>query len=185
MSENLNQQVIVGFYESSEAADKAAEALKDWDDANDDIKLGSMGRIVLDDDEVKISRYGTSKTGKGAMLGGVLGLVAAGVTGGLSLLAGAVAGGAVGGVAGKLTHETFGLSKQSMDKIKQHIEKGGAGLVVLCDDYEVEATMKELKNAGGEPHSFGVSTKVLASIHDDQVQEARWKMQTDNIERGY
>ena len=188
MSENLNEYVIVAFYESEDAADKAAKALMGWDEANDDIKLGSIGRITLKkesdkEDKVEIARYGTSNAGRGAVIGSVLGFVAAGVTGGLSLLVGAVGGGAIGGVVGKLDKNTFGLSDSALEAIKAHLETGGAGLVVLCDDFEVEPTMKELEKEGGSAQSFGLSTKVLKAMHDSAVQEGVWDMQTKNIER--
>ena len=40
MSENLNEQVIVGFFADAAAADQAADALRNWDKANEDVKLG-------------------------------------------------------------------------------------------------------------------------------------------------
>lgn len=183
MSENRNEQVIVAFLESDEKCDSAAEALMSWDKANEDIKLGAIGHITLEDGAVKIKQYGKSKTKRGALLGGALGVVAAGVTGGLSLVAGALGGGAIGGVVGKLDKDSFGLSDAAIAQIKKHLEEGGSGLVVLCDGFEVEMTMKELESLGGEPHSFGVSTKVLESIHGAMADEAVWNVTTDNIEK--
>ena len=69
MSENLNEQVIVGFFADAAAADHAADALRNWDKANDDIKLGTMGRITLGEDgKVEAKRYGAARAGRGARL---------------------------------------------------------------------------------------------------------------------
>ncbi|MEZ4557927.1 MAG: DUF1269 domain-containing protein [Caldilineaceae bacterium] len=174
MSENLNEQVIVGFFADAAAADHAADALRNWDKANDDIKLGTMGRITLGEDgKVEAKRYGAARAGRGALVGGAIGILAAGVTGGLSLLAGAVGGGAIGGVTGKLTHGSLGLTDEAAAQIKQHLTDGGAALVVLCDDFEVEPTMAQLKAAGGKVQGFGVSAHVLQAIHNHQVDNYR------------
>ena len=183
--ENLNEQVIVAFFESTKESDSAAEALMNWDKANEDIKLGSIGHITLDDGEVKMKQYGKSRTGRGALVGGVLGFVAAGVTGGLSLVAGALGGGAIGGVIGKLDKNNFGLSDDSIAEIKEHLEGGGSALVALCDDFEIEATMVELEALGGKAQSFGMSTMILEAMHGAIVQEGVWDMQTHNIEMSY
>jgi uncharacterized membrane protein len=175
MSDNLNEQVVVGFFADATAADHAAEALRNWDKANDDIKLGTMGRITLGEDgKVDAKRYGAARAGRGALVGGAIGILAAGVTGGLSLLAGALGGGALGGVAGKLTHGSLGLTDEAANQVKQHLTDGGAALVVLCDDFEVESTMEQIKAAGGEAQGFGVSAAVLSAIHDKQADNVRF-----------
>ena len=58
-----------------------------------------------------------------------------------------------------------------MERVKEKLSAGNAALVVLCDDYEVAATMAELNKAGGEAHGFGVSKKVLATVHNKRVQQ--------------
>ena len=174
MSENLNEQVIVGFFADAAAAEQEADALRNWDKANEDVKLGAMGRITLaEDGKVEAKRYGAARAGRGALVGGAIGILAAGVTGGLSLLAGAIGGGAIGGVTGKLTHGSLGLTDEAAAQVKQHLTGGGAALVVLCDDFEVEPTMEQLKAAGGKVQGFGVSAHVLQAIHSHQVDNYR------------
>ena len=176
MSENLNTQVIVAFFESGQAADSAAKALMNWDKANDDIKLGSIGRLsVSDKGKLDSRRYGNARTGRGLLIGGALGLVTAGLTGGLSLLAGVAAGGAIGGITGKVTTGSLGLSNNSLDEVKGKLTNDAVAVVVLCDDFEVEPTMAELEKAGGRAQSFGVSADLLENIkqnHVDAVMEA-------------
>jgi uncharacterized membrane protein len=86
----------------------------------------------------------------------------------------ALGGGALGGVAGKLTHGSLGLTDEAANQVKQHLTDGGAALVVLCDDFEVESTMEQIKAAGGEAQGFGVSAAVLSAIHDKQADNVRF-----------
>jgi uncharacterized membrane protein len=182
VSENLNEQVVVAFFDSPEKADDAAQELMKWDKANDAIKLGTIGRLVLDEDgKLKGNQYSGRHTGTGALVGGALGVVAAAFTGGLSLLAGAVGGGAIGGVTGHLTKGSFGLTDAVEEKIKTQLTAGSAALVVLCDDYELNPTMDELRKAGGDVHSFGVSSEVLNAIHETNVQHYREDIDLRNL----
>lgn len=181
--QNLNTQVIVAFFETGDAADSAAKTLMSWDKANDDIKLGTMGRLsVSDKGKLESKRYGNSRTGRGLLIGGALGLVTAGLTGGLSLLAGVAAGGAIGGITGKVTTGSLGLSDNSIEQIKGKLTGNATAVVVLCDDFEVKPTMAELKKAGGDPHSFGVSADLLENIHQNQVDSAMEETTIHNID---
>ena len=185
MSENLNEQVVVGFFADVDAADGAADALMNWDKVNEEIKLGAIGCLTLDDDgKIDAKRYGSGRTTKGALIGGAIGLVTAGITGGLSLLAGTLAGGAVGGISGKLTAGSFGLTDANAEKIKAHLADGGAAVVVLCDDDEIEPTIEHLEGSGGDAQSFGVSSKVLEAIHQSQVDKMRDDEYLDSLESG-
>lgn len=181
---DLNEQVVVAFFDGADAADAAAKSLMGWDKANEDIKLGAIGRLTQSEKgKVKTKRYGSARAGRGALIGGAIGLLAAGVTGGLSLLGGVIGGGAIGGASGKLTKGSFGLSEASIEKIKERLDAGHAALVVLCDDYEVKPTMAELESAGGDAESFGVSLKVLEAIHqnaiDNQMEETKTREMYD------
>ena len=69
MSENLNEQVIVAYFANAEQADQAAHALMNWDKASDDIKLGTLGRLVeVEEGKLEAKRYGAGRAGKGAMI---------------------------------------------------------------------------------------------------------------------
>lgn len=185
MSEDLNEQIVVGFFTDADAVDRAADALRNWDDANDDVKLGALGRLTLTENgNLEAKRYGAARTTKGALVGGALGLLAAGVTGGLSLLAGAVGGGAIGGVTGKLTAGSFGISDDASDQIKEHLQHGEGAIVVHCDHNELTATMEELKRLGGTVVSLGVSTKVLNAVHQAQVDNWENDVFVSNFEAG-
>ncbi|NJN84265.1 MAG: hypothetical protein HC802_19615, partial [Caldilineaceae bacterium] len=142
MSEDLNEQVVVAFFESPEKADAAADSLMNWDKANDDIKLGTMGRVTHGaEGKVETKHYHNTRSRRGALIGGAVGLVAAGVTGGLSLLVGAVGGGVLGGVAGRAGTDHLGMSDGSLQKLEDQLAPEGSALVVLCDDHELNATV--------------------------------------------
>jgi uncharacterized membrane protein len=178
---DLNEQVVVAFFPTAEAADAAAEALMQWDKASDEIKLGTMGRLTQKDDgKLESKRYGKSSTKKGALIGGAVGLLAGVATGGLSLLGGALVGGALGGGAGSLAKGSLGLTESAMDDIKQRLQAGGAALVVLVDDFEMEPTFEELKKAGGEVQSYGVSAKVLQALSEVKVEQLHETMQVQS-----
>ena len=47
MSDNKNENVVIAFYATAEAAEAAVETLKSWDKASDDVKLGAIGTMVV------------------------------------------------------------------------------------------------------------------------------------------
>lgn len=184
-AENLNEQVIVAFFDAGEAADAAGKSLMQWDEANDDIKLGALARLTLSDkDEVEAKRFTQSKTKRDALIGGAIGLVAGVVTGGLTLLGGALIGGGLGAGYGAATKGTLGLSEDSLADIKEQLGAGRAALVVLCDSFEVESTKDQLRQAGGDPRSFGVSVEVLHAIHDGAQEREREERQVRDMQMG-
>lgn len=158
MAGNSNDQVVIAFFPSAEEAERAAEALKKWDDANDDIKLGAVGTISKDGDDVK-TQLGR-KTGKGLAVGAVLGVVAAAL-GPVGLIGGAVAGGAFGGVVGSFLKKSVNLDKDAIAKIGAELDRGQVAVVVACDDFEVGPTSDQLAMAGGTVQQYEVPTEAL------------------------
>ena len=181
MSEDLNEQVVVGYFADADAADIAAKALMSWDDANDDIKLGTMGRLVeKENGDLEAKHYGASRAGRGALIGGAVGILGAAFTGGLSILAGTLLGGATGGVVGKLTAGDLGMTDAYLNEVKAKMSAGNAALVVLCDDLESEPTMAKIEELGGEAHGFGVSKEVLESVNNMRVERYSDKQEMRN-----
>ena len=83
-----NQQLVLAFFDTEAAADAAVQALKQWDKATDAIKLGAIGVLVKDEKgKIKTHKLGSRKTGKGALIFGLVGLLSGGMTvvGGLDL----------------------------------------------------------------------------------------------------
>jgi uncharacterized membrane protein len=85
----------------------------------------------------------------------------------VTLIGGAVAGMAGGAVAGALFHKSLGLSDDDKARLEQHLQSGGAALVVMADEDEVEPTQAELAGLGGQVEDYKVPAETM-----DQVEEA-------------
>ena len=114
-----NKQVIIAYFDGTEEANKAADQLKDWSKANDDVKLGGVGILVSEDGKIKTKKVGGRAAGTGAKWGTALGAVAGILSGGATLIAGAVAGAAGGAVLGSFFHKSLGLSDDDMHRIEE------------------------------------------------------------------
>ncbi len=102
-----DNQVVLGLFADEAAADAAVESLKAWDKASDDVKLGAIGVLVVDDTgALKTHKMGQRSTKKGAGIGLVLAIVAP-----PTLLAGVVGG----GVLGAFHHKGLGLTDEDSD----------------------------------------------------------------------
>ena len=149
------KQLVLAYFGSEKAADDAVEALKQWDKASKDVKLGAIGVLVKDEKgKVKTNKVGKRNTGLGALLG----VIAAVLSGGVTLLGGIVGG----GIIGALFHKRLGISNEDMAKIDGYLKDGKAavGLVVKSDEAEaVTAKMAELGGAAAE--SFEVADEVI------------------------
>ena len=89
----MAKQLVLAFFENEAAADQAVDAVKQWDKASKDVKLGAIGILVKDDKgKIKTHKLGKRKTGTGA----VLLRLAAVLTGGATAVGGAVVGGILG-----------------------------------------------------------------------------------------
>ena len=160
MSNNLNENVVIGFFDGQGPADSAIEALKSWDKANDEIKLGAIGTIAKEGDKVKT--HVGRKSGKGAAVGATIGVIGAVLSGGATLIGGAVAMGALGGVLGAFFKKSLHLNKEEIESIGLELDGGKVAVVVSCDDFEVEPTGEQLKNAGGTVRSYTIPEEALS-----------------------
>src|SRR5215204_1413425 len=135
---NDQTQLIIAYFDSADAADKAAKELKSWDKANDDIKLGAIGTMhQTDSGKIKTKKYGPRNTGSGAKIGLLLGVLAAVLP--AVALAGAVVGGTVGGgILGSFSKKGLGLTDDDLARIKTQLTNGKAALAVLATPAEVE-----------------------------------------------
>src|SRR5512143_270917 len=101
------KELVLAFFANDSAADEAVKQIKGWDKASKEVKLGAIGVLVKDDKgKIKTHKLGQRRTGGGA----VLGVLAAVLTGGVSLLGGAVAG----GILGAFFHKGLGMSKDDL-----------------------------------------------------------------------
>jgi hypothetical protein len=148
------QQLVLAFFENEAAADAAVNAVKQWDKASKEIKLGAIGILVKDEKgKIKTHKLGARKTAAGAVIFGL----AAVLTGGASLLAGAV----FGGIVGSFFRKGLGISKEDLARIDGELNGGKAALCVLAAPDEATAISAKLTELGGQPESHELSEEVV------------------------
>ncbi len=152
------KQLVLVYYGNEAAADEAVNSLKQWDKATKDIKLGAIGILAKDEKgKVKTHKVGKRNTGLGALLG----VIAAVLSGGISLLGGIVGG----GIIGALFHKGLGISKEEMSKIDSNLNDGKAAVGVLVKADEVEAVTSKMTELGG-------LAAAAYEVSDEVVEEA-------------
>ncbi|MDA8219916.1 MAG: DUF1269 domain-containing protein [Dehalococcoidales bacterium] len=155
-------QLILAIFDNETGADNAAEAIKSWDKASEQIKLGGVGVLVkAENGKIKQSKIGQRQGRKGAGIGMALGIIAAIPTGGLSLAAGAAGGAAGGGILGSPYPKGFKVSKEDAQRLDQALNEGHAAVGVMVTDYEAKAVTEKLTQLGGEVESHEVTDEAL------------------------
>jgi hypothetical protein len=154
-----NEQVIVAIFDSYVAADKAVALLQEWDNANEEIKLGAVGTMTRKDGKVK-TQIGRN-TGKGAVVGTTIGVIAAILSGGLTLIGGVLVGGATGGVVGAFMKKSTHLNKDEIEQIGKELDAGRVAVVVTCDEHEVAPTRDQLMKTGGKVRHYEVPQEAI------------------------
>jgi uncharacterized membrane protein len=159
-NEMANKQLVVAFFENEDAADEAVDGMKQWDKASKEVKLGAIGILVKDDKgKIKTHKLGKRKTGTGAILGAVVGVLSGGVT---------VVGGAVlGGIIGAFFHKGLGMSKDDLARFDEELDGGRAAVAILAEADEADDVSAKLAELGGEPETHEVTEEAL-----DQVETA-------------
>jgi uncharacterized membrane protein len=175
---NQNKNVIISYFESADKAVEAAEGLKSWDKANDDIKLGGIGILTMANGEIKTVNIGNKATGTGAKAGVAIGLVTGVLSGGITLIGGALAGLAGGALLGSLKHKSLGLTDGDLEQFKTELTNGKAALVVTADDEEVNPTLAEIEKLGGKVVSYTADQDAISAINQAAADKVRYDMQT-------
>ena len=136
-----DQQLVLGIFADEAAADVAVKWLKDWDNATEEIKLGAIGILVIDEfGKLKEHKLGARSGKKGAGIGLVLAVVAP-----PTLLAGIVGG----GVLGHFHHKGLGLSTEDRERIVGELRGGKAAVGVLAKGGDVAAVSAQLTDLDG------------------------------------
>jgi hypothetical protein len=149
-----DKQVVLAIFENEGKADAAVQSMKDWDKADDDIKLNAIGVLVLDDKgKVKTHKLGKRSVGKGAGIGVILAIIAP-----PSLLAGVIGG----GVLGALHHKGLGIKADERERIGAELADGKAAVGVLAAAVEASAISAKLAELGGTPQVLTVSEQDAA-----------------------
>jgi len=151
------KQLVLAFFANEAAADEAVKAMKGWDKASKEVKLGAIGVLVKDDKgKIKTHKMGARKTGTGAVVFGL----AAVLTGGASVVGSAV----VGGIFGSLFHKGLGMSKDDQAKINSELDGGKAAVGILAAADEAAGVSAKLAELGGKAETYEVT--------DEAVEEA-------------
>jgi uncharacterized membrane protein len=163
------KQLVLAFFENEVAADSAVQAVKQWDKASKDIKLGAIGVLVKDDKgKVKTHKLGSRKTGIGAVLGVIAGML----SGGLTLIGGAV----IGGIVGAFFHKGLGMSKDDLARIDGELDGGKAAVGVLTGSDEAAAVAAKLAELGGTPETHEVTEEAVdqaaAAVEEAPAEDA-------------
>jgi uncharacterized membrane protein len=172
-------QLVIAYFDDVDKADEAAKALKNWDKANDEIKLGAIGVLhQTDKGKIKTKKYGQHNTGKGAKIGLLLGVLAA-LLGPATLVAGAAYGAVGGGIVGSFSRKGLGLSDEDLANIKTQLADGKAALAVLAEPNEVEAVTAKLSSLGGAAEAHDAPTDEIQQVAEevnapppDEVEDA-------------
>ena len=152
----MGKQVVVGIFPDEGMADTAAGSLKEWDKFDDDVRLHSIGVLVLDDEgKVKAHKLGRRSWGKGAGIGVVLAALTP-----PTLIAGALAG----GVLGSLHHKGLGIDSAERDELAKALQSGRAAVGVLVADAEASAVSDKLAELGGEAHVLSPTDEAVAEV---------------------
>jgi uncharacterized membrane protein len=151
-----SKQVTLSIFKDEASADRAAEALKRWDGASDDIKLKSIGILVLNEKgELKTDKVGRRSTGKGAGIGIILAMLTP-----VGLVAGIIGG----GILGALHHKGIGLSDQDRERIGSELTNGKAAVGVVTDSSESAAISAKLTELGGKSEVHDLDDKAVAEV---------------------
>lgn len=147
------KQLVLAFFENEAAADAAVKALKSWDKASKEIKLGNIG-ILAKDKKGKVKTQKLQRKTKG---GAVLGAVAGVLSGGMTVAAGAVAG----GILGAFFKKGLGMSKEDLARIDKELDGGKAAVGVLAEAGEAASVSAKLAELGGKPETHEVSDEAV------------------------
>ncbi len=167
MSDNKNDNVVVALFDTQYAADQAVEALKSLDRVRDEIELGAVGMISMENGKVKV--HSGRKTGRGAKAGVVVGLIAGVLSGGMTIFAGMLGGSVLGGVMGSFFKKSLHLTKEEITQIGAELEGGRVAVVVTLDAHEIAETSAELERCGGKVRTYAVPSEAL----DEAVEAAQ------------
>jgi len=163
MADNKNDHLVVAYFDTKAQAEQAADSLKNWDKANDDIKLGAIAVVSKNEQgKVETDNLGPRNTGKGATIGVIAGAAAGLLSGGLTVVGGALLGGILGGGVGAFTKQGIGLSQEDLDRMQAELDAGHAALLAMADEDEVADTTAELTRLGGRAQSSPVAPEAVA-----------------------
>jgi uncharacterized membrane protein len=144
-----DRQLVLAFFPDEPAADSAAAALKDSGIAHHD----AIGILALDSHgKLKQDKIGARSTGKGAAIGGVIGVFTTAFLG-PAVLAGVA--------VGALHHKNVGLSDADKARLTVELNAGKAAVAVMAHSDTAPAISDELTQLGGASESHELTDEAL------------------------
>ena len=151
-----SKTVVLAFFNDEATADDAAEDLKRWDKADDDIKLKAIGVLVLDEKgKLKTHKLGRRSVGKGAGIGLLLAVIAP-----PTLLVGLLGG----GILGAFHHKGLGLKDADRERIGSQLTAGRAAVGVLVNPAIAIDVSAKLTELGGTAEVHEVTEEAIAEV---------------------
>jgi uncharacterized membrane protein len=143
------RQLVLATFPDESAADTAAAELKESGLAHGD----AIGILVLDDHgKLKQHKAGARSVGKGAAVGGVIGVVGAAALGPAVL---------VGMGVGALHHKHVGLSDADKARLADELSSGKAAVGVMAEPGQAPAVTDYLTQLGAQSQQHELSDEAL------------------------
>jgi uncharacterized membrane protein len=155
------EHAIIATFDSQAQAEQAANDLADWDRTSPQIALGTIGVVTRDArGQIKTRGHGRN-TAKGAKIGLGLGVLAAVLSGGLTLIPTAIAGAVVGTAAGSLSRKGLGLTDAEAQQLRSELDGGRAAVLVMCSGSDAKAITDYLTLEGARIMTHSVDPAAL------------------------
>jgi len=158
MSDADQMNFVWATFSSAPEALAAGKALRNWDKESDDVLFGDIGVLHLSEKgKLKVKRFDAPSSGRTALIGIMLGGLAA-LVAPLSLIVAATVGGLTGELVDSFHQKGLGLSPEQKSQIKANLEAGKGLVVMLVNDYEVGPAKTRLAELGGQVESAAADT---------------------------
>lgn len=163
---NKNDKLVVAYYQNIPTATGAAQELVEWDDANDDIKLGAVAVMSYDprSDALHTDELGARNTKKGALWGTAVGATIGLLTGGVGLIPGLIIGAGTGAAIGAVDHQDVVMTQGDAAEMLERLRHGAGAVAVMADDFEVEPVKLFLARMGGDVDDFTLPEETAAAV---------------------
>jgi hypothetical protein len=155
------KEVVLAVFEHEAAADEAVKSLKSWDKLDDDVKLGAIGVLVLDEHGyVKVHKAGARRgIGKGVGIGAVTVIIAGSIISPLVLPAAL-------GMAGATRKPLPDLAPEIREQLAVDLKAGKAAVGVLVASEQSAAVSGKLVELGGRPETIQLSDELVAAANE-------------------
>lgn len=163
---NKNETLVVGLFDSADAAAEAGRNIYEWQLWEEDVDTGAMAVLTADpgSDELRADEIGERSAKAGLGWGTAIGAVAGLLSGGIGLIPGMIIGGAAGAGLGALNHKSVGMTDEQHEKLMVALRGGGAALAIMCDEDEAPAVIGQLKAEGGDVNYYEMQEHVADAI---------------------